>query len=140
MQCTEFKINSSAAADRMAGVLRNVAKSTGNEANALNVAVASVMKRFALHGGQRYTDYGPYWFALKDVLNRNGQDLGAAMDTEIAAEYCGTSDLETLIMADMFREINLAINPVGTVKYQLDGYSGEEWILRDPDMELSAPH
>jgi hypothetical protein len=138
MQCTEFKIDLEQAADRMAIVLRNIAKSTGNEGNALSVAVASVMKRFAMHGKARYTDYGPYWFALKDVLNRNGQSLGDVTDSEIAAEYRGKSDLETIIMADMFREMNLALNPIGTVKYQLDGYSGEDWVLRDQDMEIPS--
>lgn len=136
MQYTEYKIDQQQAAERMSSVLHNVAKTTGNESNALSVAIASVVKRFALHGKQRYTDYGPYWFGIKAVLQRNGHNFGDVIDTEIAREYSGKNDLETIIMADIFRELNLAINPVGTRQFTLDGYSGDYWTLVDSDMDL----
>ena len=136
MPYTEFKFEQGAVADRMATVLRNVAKNTGDENNALSVAVSSIMKRFAMHGKVRYTDYGPYWFALKDVLKRNGKDLGDYTDNEIASAYCGSSNFETIILADMFRDYNLGVNPVGTIKFHLDGYTGDYWVLHDPDMLL----
>jgi hypothetical protein len=129
MPFTEYKIDAQQTAARMANILQ----SKGDMA--LAVAVKSVIKRMHLHGSRRYTDYGPYWYALKAVLRNNGYDYGDATDDEIAREYGGKTELETIIMADLFRDLNLAINPVGTRQFTLNGYSGELWTLFDSDME-----
>jgi hypothetical protein len=135
MQYTEYKIDNNALAARVATIKANIAQRTGNADNALPVAVASVIKRFELRGKQRYTDYGPYWWALKAVLRCNGHDFGAEDNEVLVAEYCGANDFETVIMADMFRDVNLATNFVGTKEFMLDGSSGEAYFLFDPDME-----
>ena len=135
MSYTELKIEPEALADRSA-ILRQGLVNKGKDPMA--VVIESVMKRFAMHGKARYTDYGPYWFALKGVLNRQGKDLGDYTDDEIVRAYAGKDDFETVVAADMFRDFNLASNPVRTVNYALDGYTGEEWALFDPDMELPA--
>lgn len=136
MKYSELKIDSGALAERIAKIKASIAQRTGSADNALPVAVASVMKRFGLHGKQRYTDYGPYWWALKAALRRNGHDFGVADDQAVAAEYCGANDFETVIMADMFRDVNLATNLVGTKAFVLDGHSGEAYFLSDADMDV----
>lgn len=83
----------------------------------------------------RYRDYGPYWWALKDIMNRSGHDLGSQSDPMVAQVYRGDSDVETLIMADEFRELNLASSIVYNNSFMLDGESGEFWKLYDSDME-----
>lgn len=86
----------------------------------------------------RYRDYGPYWPALKSVLNDSGRDYGDESDPLIAQAYVGDTDEETIVMADEFRNHCLATQPVGTTQFVLDGYSGTPWILEDSDMELRA--
>lgn len=81
----------------------------------------------------RYLDYGPYWWALKDVLNRAGYDYGQESDTLLREAYRGESDLHTMVMADQFRTEFLAENMVGTSKFQLSAEGGE-CILFDQDM------
>lgn len=83
-----------------------------------------------------YRDYGPYWFALKNVMNRVGDyDLGDQSDPLIAAAYRGQSDIETLVMADEFRTEYLRTQLIHTNQFMLDGESGEFWTLFDYDME-----
>lgn len=137
MQYTECKIDRTQLARKVAMVQLSAAKRTGNKNNAVSIALQAFLKRFEMHGRSRYTDYGPYWFAVKDVMRRNGVDgIGDYTDHEIAAEYCGSSDLETLAMADLFRDSNLASRPVGTRQFTLDGYTGELWTLADQDFDL----
>ncbi len=83
----------------------------------------------------RYRDYGPYWWALKDVMNANGYILGDQSDPIVKATYHGENDLETLIMADEFRTAYLKVQAIYTNKLMLDGESGEFWTLYDADME-----
>jgi len=87
---------------------------------------------------QRYLDYGPYWWALKDALNRNGYGFGSETDLGIAAEYRGGDDTETLVAADIFREEYLASSIVGTRRFVLDPDAGEWWTLFDEEMEERA--
>ena len=83
----------------------------------------------------RYRDYGPYWFALKQIMNDAGYNLGDQADPLIAKDYRGESDVETLIAADEFRTEYLRTQMIYTNKFMLDGESGEFWTLYDQDME-----
>ncbi|MDF0607200.1 hypothetical protein HZU77_016410 [Neisseriaceae bacterium TC5R-5] len=85
---------------------------------------------------RRYRDYGPYWPALKKVMNEAGYTLGEQSDPLIAQAYRGESAVETLIMADEFRTQYLAQTIVYTNQFMLDGESGEVWTLYDEEMEL----
>lgn len=98
-------------------------------------AVQVVLDRLAKGGKIRYRDYGPYWWALKDVLRRHGQDFGPQSDPIVMAEYQGEADSLTLTMADSFRTDYLKTQAVGTNRFMLDGETGEWWTLFDPDME-----
>lgn len=87
----------------------------------------------------RYRDYGPYWWALKEALNRGGYVMGSEDgDAEIAALYCGADDTETLVAAEAFREDYLDTFFVGTNRFVLDPESGEWWTLFDEEMEARA--
>lgn len=83
----------------------------------------------------RYRDYGPYWWALKDLLNKNGYDYGQQSDEEISSAYRGNTDAETLVMADEFRSMYLDTFLVHSNQFMLDANTGEMWTLLDSDME-----
>ncbi len=87
---------------------------------------------------RRYIDYGPYWWALKDILNASGYNFGDQSDPIVKAAYHGDSDVETLVMADEFRTEYLATTIVYTNHFMLDGKTGEFWVLFDSDMEDPA--
>ncbi len=87
---------------------------------------------------RRYIDYGPYWPALKDILNANGYNFGDQSDSIVSKVYRGESDVETLVMADEFRTEYLATTIVYTNRFMLDGKTGEFWVLFDSDMEDPA--
>lgn len=87
---------------------------------------------------RRYRDYGPYWPALKDAMNRNGYSLGSQTDPLVKRVYRGESDVETLIMADEFRTAYLKSNMIYTNQFLLDASSPDFWVLHDADMEFPA--
>lgn len=87
---------------------------------------------------RRYLDYGPYWFALKELMNANGYSLGNQSDPIVKAVYHGEYAIETLVMADEFRTEYLRTNILYNNQFMLDGESGEFWILFDSDMENPA--
>lgn len=102
----------------------------------LPLFVSSFAKRLA-SDRRRYRDYGPYWWALKDVMNRNGHALGDQSDPLIMAQYAGQDDLQTLWMADQFRERYFLgeYMMVYSERFTL-GMDGEpDYILWDGDME-----
>jgi hypothetical protein len=98
----------------------------------LGYGLGVVSRRLAKDPG-RYLDYGPYWWALKDVLTRAGYDYGEEGDPVLVQAYRGTSDLQTMVMADRFRTEFLEENQVGTCKFRLDT-EGSEYLLFDADM------
>ena len=87
---------------------------------------------------RRYRDYGPYWPALKELMNANGYNLGSQSDPLVSRAYRGETDEETLIMADEFRAMYLKSNIVYANQFMLDAGSGEFWTLYDSDMETPA--
>lgn len=84
---------------------------------------------------QRYLDYGPYWWALKQVMRDNGYLMGEQSDPLVAAEYCGADAVSTVIAADEFRREYLATQMVGGNRFLLSQESTDWYLLFDPDME-----
>ncbi len=80
-----------------------------------------------------YLDYGPYWPALRQVLGMDGE-----LDSAVAQAYCGGNAVETMLMADDFRTVNLRNNPRYTGQFMLDGENGTYWTLFDEEMEARA--
>lgn len=87
----------------------------------------------------RYRDYGPYWPALKALLNESGRDYGDGDEPLVRETYRGDTPAETLVMADEFRTRYLATQAVGSSQFILDGDSGDTWTLEDADMEARMP-
>jgi len=87
---------------------------------------------------RRYRDYGPWWPALKEVMNRNGYTLGDQTDPLIAKAYRFDDDVATLIAADEFRTAYLKTNVIYANQFLLDAASPEFWTLFDADMEFPA--
>jgi len=84
---------------------------------------------------RRYRDYGPWWWSLKDAMNRNGYSLGSQSDPLIARAYRFDEDVHTLIAADEFRTAYLKTHIVYANQFLLDADSPELWTLYDDDME-----
>lgn len=97
----------------------------------------SVISRRLAKDPLRYRDYGPYWPALKVVLNANGYNYGEESDSVVAVAYCGRTELETMVMADEFRTEWLEIAQVGTSNFRLSE-EGDDYVLFDADMEARA--
>lgn len=98
----------------------------------LGYGLGVVSRRLAKDPG-RYLDYGPYWWALKDLLTRSGYNYGNESDPLLVQAYRGMSDVQTLVMADQFRTEFLEENQVGTCRFRLS-IEGDEYILFDADM------
>lgn len=99
----------------------------------LGYALGVIARRLA-KDPLRYRDYGPYYWALKAVLNTNGYSYGAESDSVVAAEYRGITELETVIMADQFRTEWLDSAQVGTANFRLSE-DGDDYVLYDADVE-----
>lgn len=87
----------------------------------------------------RYRDYGPYWWAVKELLAESGRDMGERDDPMVRGTYRGETDSETIVMADEFRTQYLGTQAVGTSQFNLQAESGATYTLEDEDMDLLAP-
>lgn len=86
---------------------------------------------------QRYRVYGPYWWALKNVLRNQGYDMGVETDTELEASYKGGDDAQTIVAADLFYLDNSNKVTVDNVRWTLDSRK-TDYLLYDADMEERA--
>lgn len=84
---------------------------------------------------RRYRDYGPWWWALKDLLRQAGYDVGNQSDPLVAQEYRFDMPEQTLIAADEFRSDYLKTTIVGSNQFILSAANPEAWVLFDADME-----
>lgn len=84
---------------------------------------------------RRYRDYGCYWWAVKSVLNVHGVTFGTNDDVLMKAAYKGETPIETLVMAEAFRDMYLADFLLYSNQFVLDSESGEFVEIFDGDME-----
>lgn len=133
MPYTEYKFDKDTikalVAERAAGLRANRGFS-----NLLGFGLGVVADRLQ-KDPRRYRDYGPWWPALKEVMNRNGYGLGDQSDPLIARAYRFDEDVETLIAADEFRTAYLQTFVIYSNEFMLDGDTGDFWTLYDADME-----
>ena len=115
-------------ASNKAGLLKNKKRS-----DLVGYGIELLLSQLRYHP-ETYLEYGPYWWALIKILIKNGHDVGTTMDEEIAEVYRGETDEETFTAAFLFMDYYLDMFFQGNRKFQLDD-SGEDWILRDPDVE-----
>ncbi len=135
MAFTEYKFDKEMLKALVAERAANLRANRGFS-NLLAFGLGVVAERLS-KDARRYRDYGPWWWSLKGIMNRNDYRLGDQSDPLIAKAYRGDSDVETLIAADEFRTEYLRTQMIYTNKFMLDGESGEFWTLYDSDMELS---
>lgn len=123
--------------DYIAGLViersENLKKNTG-ESDLLGFGLKVIYQRLS-KSPLRYLDYGPYWWALKDLLRDNGYYVGDQTDPLVSREYRGADALGTLISADEFRTDYLATQMIGANKYILKRYEPEWYVLFDADFE-----
>ncbi len=135
MAFTEYKFDKEMLKALVAERAANLRANRGFS-NLLAFGLGVVAERLS-KDARRYRDYGPYWPALKEVMNANGYNLGSQSDPLVRRAYRGETDEETLIMADEFRTAYLKSNIVYANQFMLDAGSGEFWTLYDSDMEFS---
>ena len=83
---------------------------------------------------QRYRVYGVYWWALKDVLRRQGYDVGDVTDVDMAGWYKGATDEETLVAADLFYLDMSNKVMVDNTNWTIEN-GQPDYVLYDADME-----
>jgi hypothetical protein len=139
MQFTELKIDPQAARERAAELAANL-KANKGLSDFRGFAVGVVAWRLQ-RDPMDYRRYGPYWWALKGLLIDSGRLLEGDFDVMVASEYCGDTDEETLAMAEMFRDEQMATVIGGsTDHFQLSADPAEPaYILFDADMERRNP-
>lgn len=119
-------------ADRTQAAIKSLAKNKP-DANFTEVAAGVIFDRLKSNI-QRYRVYGPYWWALKDVLRRMDYNVGDETDGDMAGKYCGSSDAETLVAADLFYLDMSKTKPVNNNTWTLDDRK-PDYVLYDSDME-----
>lgn len=100
----------------------------------LGFALSIVSDRLA-KDRRRYLDYGPYWWALKAILQRHDYHYGTDADDGIMAAYTCADEVSTVVAADLFRDEYLDTRIVGERRYHLDPEETDWWDLLDEDME-----
>lgn len=95
----------------------------------------AIINRRLLKDPKRYLDYGMYWGALKEVLRKSGYEWGDPITSPLTAVYVGETDLQTIIMADAFRNMYLNNFAIGTNSFVLDDNNPEYVTIYDEYME-----
>lgn len=137
MEYTAYKFQPSFIEERLKSYKSNLMKFKGHD-DLVGNAVRVIRERLE-SDPRRYLSYGPYWWAIKKVLVDNGVPLGKVDDEEVRRAYTGTTDEETIVMAEEFRNDCLGNMKLYTDRFMLDEESGRWWRLRDPDMPRRAP-
>lgn len=81
-----------------------------------------------------YVEYGAWWWAVKRVLAENGTNFGNNDDDRLRSEYIGLDDIQTLVLADYYRQAYMRHYFAGNRQFILS--DGSEYTLYDPDMEM----
>lgn len=128
-----YLFESEALASLTAEKMRSLAKKKP-EADFTEFAAGVIYERLKTNI-QRYRVYGPYWWALKDVLRKYGYNVGSETDEDITATYRGSNDAETIVAADTFYLETSSSNLVTNNRWQLHP-KRDDYVLYDSDMEL----
>ena len=136
MEYTAYKFQPSFIEERLKSYKSNLMKFKGHD-DLVGNAVRVIRERLE-RDPRRYLSYGPYWWAIKKVLVDNGVPLGKVDDEEVRLAYTGTTDEETIVMAEEFRNNCLGNMKLYTDRFMLDEESGRWWRLRDPDMAAAG--
>ena len=128
MEYTAYKFQPSFIEERLKSYKSNLMKFKGHD-DLVGNAVRVIRERLE-SDPRRYLSYGPYWWAIKKVLVDNGVPLGKVDDEEVRLAYTGTTDEETIVMAEEFRNDCLGNMKLYTDRFMRDEESGRWWRLR----------
>lgn len=133
---TQYLPDGARLAERAAELAANFAKNqaAGKVSGTLEGRALDVVRSIATP--ERYVEFGPYWWAVKALLNARGEDLGDATDATVAAVYVAGSDLLTMIAATDFAAFYRGRFFAGTRVFDLGDSSADGYVLFDEDMEL----
>lgn len=134
MDYTEYKLPADWVAAEVAAKRESIRKNLGESADLLKNGVAVIANRLE-KDPLRYRDYGPYWWAVKVMLRGGGVSLGSNDDPLMREAYSGDKPIETLVMAEAFRDMYLATYLRYSNQFVLDGESLETVEIVDGDME-----
>lgn len=140
MRFSNLKIPAQDAADRAAELARNL-KANKGVSDFRGYALGVVARRLA-RNPRDYLRYGPYWWALKELLIDSNRLAGSEFDSMVASEYRGETPEQTLALCEMFRDEMMATAIGGHMQsYRLtDDPEAEPYVLFDADMEaIPAP-
>ena len=132
MRYTEYKFAPKFVAKRLATYKSNLLKFTG-KTDLVENGVRVMLDRLR-DDPKRYVDYGPYWWAIKDVMARHGGLPAEHFEQSVMDEYRGATDEETIVMAEEFRLDYLNHFDIYSDEFVLDADTNEVWRLHDPDM------
>ena len=131
MNCTEYKMDVPAIRERMEEMRENLRRRKNTDDLIGNGVLVITWRLIA--NPMSYFEYGPYWFALKEVLGSHGLFLGTCTERAIAGAYRGETEEMTLVMAETFRELYKERWAPGTRAFALDPEIDFEWVLSDED-------
>ena len=106
----------------------------GGDLQAFTTRAVAVLIRRLRQNPAGYVDYGPYWWALKEVLIQHGEALGGQRAPLIRAAYSGPTPAHIIVAADLFRRHAQETWPEGSRNFDLHEDSAP-YVLEDPDME-----
>lgn len=131
MKYTEYKFDPKYIQKEKARFLKRLKKNT--EETDLVQFGSRVIADNLVKNPRRYRDFGPYWWAVKEVLIKQNLALGNTMDPEVRDEYKGKDDTETLVMGQIFSDDYKRTSFIGANRFQLAPEI--EYTLYDPDYE-----
>jgi hypothetical protein len=131
---TEYKYDPEWVAKEVAKKKASIKANLGESADLLKNGLQVIAKRLR-KDPMRYRDYGPWWFAIKALLRGIGVNYGSNDDVLLRDAYHGKTPVETLVMAEAFRDEYLATNLIYSNQFILDSESGEFVEIIDGDME-----
>lgn len=135
-----FKCNMAALQETHTSALQR--NFNGDAGKFLQFMCRNVWEKSLLDGGKSYLAFGPYWWAVKDIIERTiGSQWGETrasnpiMRKVFAIRGKDHSDGLTLLLADEYRHARLAEFGVSP-HHDLDGESAgdDEYTLEDGDM------
>lgn len=127
--CTEFRISSATARK----LIRHYNTRRVPIKEFVKTAV-SVLRKRLLDNPLSYIEYGPYWPALKRVLHSHGVIGPNIPDEWLIKTYGGKTDAETIVMAEAFRDFNMATYFKGQSTWRLNPDARWEWHACDDDL------
>ena len=133
---TEYLFDAAYIEARKAEFLKNLEAGRGTR-DLVRVGT-EIIADFLSKKPQRYRDFGPYWWALKEILIERGLSKGETMDIEVGSIYRGSTQEDTLVMSQLFSDLYRGSFLIGSNRFQLDPDDPNDYVLYDPDYEVSA--